>query len=106
MFHTASRSATRRLYGRQRISIAIQTWRAILDTVVGNTPAYHNVDARFKRLTDAAGGNPYLGVNTAIHDPTGRPAMFADAMRFDEDTAYQIVYYSYADGRAPTRDAL
>ena len=79
---------------------------AIIDTVVGNTPAYHNVDARFERLTDAAGANPYLGVNTATHDPTGRPAMLADAMRFDEDAAYQIVYYSYADGRTPTRDSL
>jgi hypothetical protein len=80
---------------------------ALVDTATGNRPRYHDTDEGFARLTTAAGGNPYLGVNTAIHDPTGRPVMMADAIRFDDDTAYQVVQYYYHDpDRVPSAGAL
>jgi len=80
---------------------------ALVDTATGNRPQYHETDEAFETLTTAAGGNPYLGVNTAVHDPTGRPVMMADAIRFDTESAYQVVQYYYRDpDRVPSRDAL
>ncbi len=79
---------------------------ALVDAGEGDRPRYHEESPRFDRLTTAAGGNAHLIVNTDIHDPTGRPAMLADAFRFDDDTAYQVLYYHYDDGSAPTESAL
>ncbi|MDQ2056307.1 hypothetical protein [Halobellus sp. H-GB7] len=79
---------------------------ALVDAGAGERQRYHEADAAFDRLTAAAGDNPYLGVNTGVRDPTDRPVMLADAIRFDDDTAYQVVHYHYADGRAPTSAAL
>jgi hypothetical protein len=80
---------------------------ALVDAGTGERPRYHETDAGFAALTGAAGGTPYLGVNTATADPTGRPAMLADAFRFDDETAYQVVHYRYHDPeRVPTRAAL
>lgn len=78
----------------------------LIDAGEGERPRYHEESATFERLTTAAGGNPYLGVNTAVHDPTGRPVMLADAVRFDDNTAYQVVHYHYEEGRVPTKQAL
>ncbi|MFB6121880.1 MAG: hypothetical protein ABEJ78_00275 [Haloferacaceae archaeon] len=79
---------------------------ALVDAGEGERPRYHEESARFDRLTTAAGGNAHVVVNTDIHDPTGRPAMLADAFRFDDDATYQVVYYLYEAGRVPTRPAL
>ncbi|MGQ4557402.1 hypothetical protein [Halobellus sp. GM3] len=79
---------------------------ALIDAGAGERPRYHEENARFDQLTTAAGGNAHLIVNTDIHDPTGRPAMLADAFRFDADTAYQVVSYRYKDDRVPTESAL
>lgn len=77
-----------------------------IDTEAGRRPRYHEQNARFDRLTTAAGGNAHLIVNTGVHGPTGRPAMLADAFRFDQGAAYQVVYYHYEGDRVPTRQAL
>ena len=79
---------------------------ALIDAGAGERPRYHEESVRFDQLTAAAGGNAHLIVNTDIHDPTGRPAMLADAFRFDGRTAYQVVSYRYEDGRVPTESAL
>lgn len=80
---------------------------ALVDTATGNHPRYHDTDDGFEVLTTAAGGNPYLGVNTALQDPTGRPVMMADAIRFDTESAYQVVQYYYHDpDRIPSTAAL
>ncbi|MFD1600341.1 hypothetical protein [Halobellus rarus] len=79
---------------------------ALIDAGAGERPRYHEESARFDQLTTAAGGNAHLIVNTDIHDPTGRPAMLADAFRLDGRTAYQVVSYRYEDGRVPTESAL
>ena len=80
---------------------------ALVDAGTGHRPRYHDTDKAFETLTTAAGGNPYLGVNTAIHDPTGAPAMLAEAIRFDDDTAYQVVQYYYHDpDRVPNARTL
>ncbi|MFC5369059.1 hypothetical protein [Salinirubrum litoreum] len=80
---------------------------ALVDAGRGTRPRYHDTNDGFEALSTAAGGNPYLGVNTATHDPTGRPVMMADAIRFDEETAYQVVQYHYRDpDRVPSADAL
>jgi hypothetical protein len=80
---------------------------ALVDAGAGARPRYHEADDGFAALTTAAGGTPPLGVNTATADPTGRPAMLADAFRFDDETAYQLVHYRYRDpDRVPTRAAL
>jgi hypothetical protein len=79
---------------------------ALIDAENGDRPRYHEENQAFSRLVTAAGSNPYLGVNTAIHDPTGRPAMVADAFRFDDDTAYQVIHYHYEENRIPTGQAL
>jgi hypothetical protein len=79
---------------------------ALLDAGAGVRPRYHEASAAFERLTAAAGGNPYLGVNVALRDPTGRPAMVADALRFDGDHAYQVVHYYYTTDSIPTKRGL
>jgi hypothetical protein len=79
---------------------------ALVAAGAGERPRYHEQRAAFDRLTTAAGGNPYLGVNAASRDPTGRPAMVADAIRFGDDAAYQVVHYAYLSDRVPTRRAL
>ncbi|WP_197052351.1 hypothetical protein [Halobellus rufus] len=80
---------------------------ALVDARTGSRARYHEETPEFNALTTAAGGNPYLGVNTEIQDPTGRPVMMADAFRFDDDIAYQVVQYYYRQAdRVPTRDAL
>jgi hypothetical protein len=84
--------------------------RPNLETLIkagdGDHPRYHEQNTAFDRLTTAAGGNAHLIVNTDIHDPTGRPAVLADAFRFDSGTAYQVVYYHYGTDRVPTASAL
>ncbi|QCC49462.1 hypothetical protein [Halobellus limi] len=79
---------------------------AVIDAGAGERPRYHEENARFEQLTTAAGGNAHLLVNTDIHDPTGRPAMLADAFRFDGETAYQVVTYHYENDRVPAESAL
>jgi hypothetical protein len=80
---------------------------AIIDAGTGDRPRYHEESDAFDRLVTAAGGNPYLGVNTDIHDPTGCPVLMADAFRFDGEAAYQVVHYYYQrPDSVPTRDAL
>lgn len=79
---------------------------ALVDVGNGDRSRYHEENSAFDRLTTAAGGNPYLGVNTAIHDPTGRPAMVADTFRFDGETAYQVIHYLYEEHRTPGKQAL
>ena len=79
---------------------------ALVDAGKGERPRFHEENPAFDRLTTAAGSNPYLGVNTAIHDPTGRPVMVADAFRFNGDTAYQVVHYLYGEDRIPTKQEL
>lgn len=79
---------------------------ALVDAGAGDRLRYHEQNSRFDRLTTAAGGNGQLLVNTDIRDPTGRPAMIADAFRFDDDAAYQVVYYHYGNDRVPTKSAL
>ncbi|QLG60660.1 hypothetical protein [Halorarum salinum] len=79
---------------------------ALVDAGGGKRRRYHERNAAFEQLTRAAGGNPYLGVNDAVHDPTGRPAMLADAVRFGGDAAYQEVRYRYLTDSVPTARAL
>ena len=80
---------------------------AIIDAGTGHRLRYHEENRAFDRLITVAGSNPYLGVNTAIHDPTGRPVLMADAFRFDEDAAYQVVFYYYRQpDNVATREAL
>ena len=80
---------------------------AIIDAGTGHRPRYHEENGAFDRLVTAAGSNPYLGVNTDIHDPTGRRVLMADAFRFDEEAAYQVVHYYYRQNdSSPTREAL
>jgi hypothetical protein len=80
---------------------------ALVDAGRSTRPRVHDTDDGVETLTTAAGGNPYLGVNTAIDDPTGRPVVMADAIRFDGGTAYQVVQYYYRDpDRVPSRGAL
>lgn len=80
---------------------------ALVDAGAGIRPRYHEESQAFDDLVTAVGSNPYLGVNTALHDPTGRPVMIADAFRFDDEAAYQVVHYYYRDAdRVPTRRAL
>lgn len=81
--------------------------RALIDAGAGDRPRYHEANPGFNALTTAAGANPYLAVNTAVHDPTDRPVMLADALRFDDDTAYQVVQYYYRQpDRVPTKQVL
>ncbi|AKU09616.1 hypothetical protein ABY42_17570 (plasmid) [Haloferax gibbonsii] len=79
---------------------------ALVDTGAGERPRYHEVDSDFEQLTAAAGGPSHVGVNTTIHDPTGRPAMLADGFRFDRNNAYQVVNYQYTTDRVPTKEAI
>lgn len=79
---------------------------ALVEAGDGERPRYHEADPGFDRITTAAGGNAHLLVNTDIRDPTGRPATLADAFRFDDDAAYQVVHYHYGTDRVPTRSAL
>lgn len=79
---------------------------ALVEARAGERARYHEESAAFDRLTAAAGGNPHLGVNTRVHDPTGRPATVADATRFDDDYAYQVVHYGYESGGAPAQSTL
>ncbi len=79
---------------------------AIIDTGNGESPRFHKENAAFERLTSAAGSNPYLGVNTDSQDPSDRPAMLADTIRFDDNAAYQVVHYHYTSDRIPTKQTL
>jgi hypothetical protein len=79
---------------------------ALVDAGAGERPRYHEESTAFDRLTAAAGGNPYVGISSAVRDPTDRPATLADAIRFDDEYAYQVVHYRYLTDRVPTRDQL
>ncbi|UPV99233.1 hypothetical protein M0R88_11925 [Halorussus gelatinilyticus] len=79
---------------------------ALIDAGKGERPRYHEENAAVERLTSKAGGNAYLGVSTAIRGPADRPVMRADAFRFDDDTAYQVIHYLYEKTRVPTKSVL
>lgn len=81
--------------------IGFENYDRLVDCTLGTV-----VEATFDRLTAAAGGNPYVGISSAVRDPTDRPATLADAIRFDDEYAYQVVHYRYLTDRVPTRDQL
>jgi hypothetical protein len=78
---------------------------ALVDAGAGERQRFHEASRPFDRLTTAAGGPPYLGVNAQLQDPTGRAALLADSFRFGEDAAYQLVQYRYRDD-PPTAQQL
>lgn len=78
---------------------------ALVDAGVGERPRFHEASQPFDQLTTAAGGSPYVGVNTELRDPTGRSALLADSFRFGEDAAFQLVQYRYTE-EPPTAQQL
>lgn len=70
---------------------------ALIDTAAGKQQRYHETSTKFNRLTTAAGGPACVNINTHSRTPGDRPAMLADAIRFDADTAYRVVHYLYKE---------
>lgn len=74
---------------------------ALVAAAAGVESRYHEASDAFARVSDAVGASRMVVAGPDFGDPTDGAAFGADAFRFVDDAAFQVIKLVFPEGRAP-----
>lgn len=82
--------------------------RTVIDASRGDAPRYHEVDADFRTVGDAAGASSFTWIHGGASPAGDEPDLRynATSFRFDSGAVYVVMHWLYPDGDEPTESEV